>query len=67
MTKAKKGKLQSVTVKNVPYKWRMDKETVGHTLKIWKNKIIIVDEWFVSLPVGDMGAFVEEMITFEKL
>lgn len=65
--KTKKGKLQSITVKNVPYKWRLDKEAVGQTLKIWKNKVIIVDEWFVSVRVGDMEAFVDEMIKFEKL
>jgi len=68
MTKTKKGKLQSITVKNMPYRWRLDKEAVGQTLKIWKNKVIIVDEWFVSLPVGGINPeYIEEMIKFEKL
>jgi len=60
-----KAKLQSITVKKVEYKWRIDKETVGSTLKIWKNKSIIVEEWFISLrPTPE---FVEEMIKFEKI
>lgn len=67
MTRTKKGRLQSITVNNTPYKWRVDKDIVGQTLKIWKNQVIIVEEWFVSPPHNAMESFVEEMIKLEKL
>ncbi len=66
--KTKKDRLNSISVKNVAYKWRLDKLSIGTTLKIWKNKCIVVEEWFVSLPVGGITPeYIEEMIKFEKL
>ena len=65
MNNKRKAKLNTVTVKNINYKWRVENEVTGSTLKIWKNKSVIIEEWFVSLCVD--AKFVEEMIKFEKL
>ena len=63
-----KGRLHDIVVNNIHYKWRTVKESVGVTLKIWKNKSVIVEEWFPCLLVENITSDrIKDIITIEKL
>ena len=68
MNNKRKGRLRTIVVNNLNYKWRTDRESVGVTLKVWKNKCIIVEEWFPCLLVENITVNrVKDIITNEKL
>lgn len=68
MINKKINKSHSILLNNIKYRWSVGKESVGTTLKIWKNDCIIVDEWFVTLSIKDITTKrVQEIIRIEKL
>jgi hypothetical protein len=48
MQNYKRNRLRTTTVSNKKYKWKIVNEKIGITLKIWYNKELLVEEWYVS-------------------
>lgn len=68
MSKNRRKRLRTITIDNIVYKWLPEKEDKnnGITLKIWKDKILLIEEWYVSPPKsGITPERVKKIIEFE--
>jgi hypothetical protein len=64
--KYKRARVKTVKVNQKEYKWKEFKEKVGITLKVWYNKELLLEEWYITKPQLS-NEYVRKIITRDNL